>query len=159
MVGKCISTVKDNRNRIVEIAVWGALMLLVGWLLQYGIPCSKKAWTSTYVLITCGMAACILAMLIYAIDIKGHNRWCRFFQAFGVNPLFCYLVGTILSIVFGALRLGTNAAGDTVSIHTLIHDAAKPSPGRPRLPHASMPSPLCSSPGALATSSTRKKYT
>ena len=125
MVGKCISTVKDNRNRIVEIAVWGALMLLVGWLLQYGIPCSKKAWTSTYVLITCGMAACILAMLIYAIDIKGHNRWCRFFQAFGVNPLFCYLVGTILSIVFGALRLGTNAAGDTVSIHTLIHDGCK----------------------------------
>lgn len=125
MIGKCINTVKNNRDRIVEIAVWGALMLLVGWLLQYGIPCSKKAWTSSYVLITCGMASCILAMLIYAIDIKGHNRWCRFFQAFGINPLFCYLVGTILSIVFGAVRFGTNAAGDPVTIHTLIHDGCK----------------------------------
>ncbi len=125
MIGKCINTVKNNRDRIVEIAVWGALMLLVGWLLQYGIPCSKKAWTSSYVLITCGMASCILAMLIYAIDIKGHNRWCRFFQAFGVNPLFCYLVGTILSIVFGAVRFGTNAAGDPVTIHSLIHDGWK----------------------------------
>ena len=122
MIGKCINTVHNNRDRIVEIAVWGALMLLVGWLLQYGIPCSKKAWTSSYVLITCGMASCILAMLIYAIDIKGHNRWCRFFQAFGINPLFCYLVGTILSIVFGAVRFGTNAAGDPVTIHSLIYD-------------------------------------
>lgn len=122
MVGKCINTVHNNRDRIVEIAVWGALMLLVGWLLQYGIPCSKKAWTSSYVLITCGMASCILAMLIYAIDIKGHNRWCRFFQAFGINPLFCYLVGTILAIVFGALRFGTNANGDPITIHSLIYD-------------------------------------
>lgn len=122
MIGKCINTVKNNRDRVVEIAVWGAFMLLVGWLLQYGIPCSKKAWTSSYVLITCGMASCILAMLIYAIDIKGHDRWCRFFQAFGINPLFCYLVGTILSIVFGAVRFGTNAAGDPVTIHTLIYD-------------------------------------
>ena len=125
MMGKCINTVFNNRDRIVEIAVWGAVMLLVGWLLQYGIPCSKKAWTSSYVLITCGMASCILAMLIYCIDIKGHDRWCRFFQAFGVNPLFCYLVGTLFSIVFGALRLGVNQAGDPVTIHTLIHDGCK----------------------------------
>ena len=125
MVGKCINTVHKNQDRIVEIAVWGSLMLLVGWLLQYGIPCSKKAWTSSYVLITCGMASCILAMLIYAIDIKGHNRWCRFFQSFGINPLFCYLVGTLLAITFGALRFGTNADGDPITIHTLIHDGCK----------------------------------
>ena len=123
MMGKCINTVHNNRDRIVEIAVWGALMLLVGWLLQYGIPCSKKAWTSSYVLITCGMASCILAMLIYAIDIKGHNRWCRFFQAFGINPLFCYLVGTVLAIAFGAVRFGTNASGDPITAHSLIYDA------------------------------------
>ena len=122
MMGKCINTVHKNQDRIVEIAVWGSLMLLVGWLLQYGIPCSKKAWTSSYVLITCGMASCILAMLIYAIDIKGHNRWCRFFQAFGINPLFCYLVGTVLAIAFGAVRFGTNAAGDPITLHSLIYD-------------------------------------
>ena len=125
MMGKCINTVHKNQDRIVEIAVWGAVMLLVGWLLQYGIPCSKKAWTSSYVLITCGMASCILAMLIYCIDIKGHNHWCRFFQAFGVNPLFCYLVGTVLAITFGAVRFGTGADGDPITMHSLIHDGCK----------------------------------
>ena len=122
MVGKCLTEVHDNRERVVQIAIWGGVMLLVGWLLQYGIPCSKKAWTSSYVLITCGMAASILAILIYFIDIKGHKRWCRFFQTFGVNPLFCYLVGTVLAIAFGAIRFGMD--GDKpITLHTLIHDA------------------------------------
>ena len=125
MVGKCLVDIHDNRDRIVQIAVWGSVMLLVGWLLQYGIPCSKKAWTTSYVLITCGMASCILAMLIYAIDIKGHNRWCRFFQSFGVNPLFCYLVGTILAIVFGRVQFGVDAAGNTRTIHSMIYDACQ----------------------------------
>ena len=123
MVGKCIVGLKDNRDRIVQIAIWGSVMLLVGWLLQYGIPCSKKAWTSSYVLITCGMASCILAMLIYFIDVRNHKKWCRFFQAFGENPLFCYLIGTILAIVFGTVRFGQSADGTPVTIHSIIHDA------------------------------------
>ena len=123
MVGKCLTSIHDNRDRIVQIAVWGSVMLLVGWLLQYGSPCGKKAWTSTYVLITCGMASCILAMLIYFIDIKGHKRWCRFFQSFGVNPLFCYLVGTILAIAFGAVRFGMDAEEHPVTVHSLLYQA------------------------------------
>ncbi len=71
------------------------------------------------------MAACILGMLIHVIDIRGKKRWCRFFQVFGVNPLFCYLVGTLLSIIFGAVRFGQNADGDNITIHSLIHDGCK----------------------------------
>lgn len=125
MAGKIIYSIHNNTERIVNLALMGIGMLLAGWLLQYGIPCGKKMWSSTFVLITCGMASCILSLLIYIIDVKGRNRWCRFFQAFGMNPLFCYLVGTILSIVFGTVKFGTNAAGDPVSIHSLIHDACK----------------------------------
>ena len=125
MVGKCLIDYRDNRDRVMYIAVWGSVMLLVGWLAQYGIPCSKKAWTSSYVLITCGMASCILAMLIYFIDIKGRNRWCRFFQSFGVNPLFCYLLGSILAIIFGTVRFGMDAEGSPVTLHSLIYDGCQ----------------------------------
>lgn len=106
MVGSFLIKYRDNRERVVKVATLGIGLLLAGWLLQYGIPCGKKAWTTSYVLITTGMASCILSLLVYIIDIKGHDRWCRFFQSFGVNPLFCYLVGTVLSIVFSAVILG-----------------------------------------------------
>lgn len=122
MMGKMLVDIRDNNIRMGKALLWGSIMLLVGWLAQYGIPCSKKVWTSSYVLITCGMASCILGILIYFIDIKGRKRWCRFFQSFGVNPLFCYLVGTLLSIVFGAVRFGEAADGTPVTIHSLIYD-------------------------------------
>ncbi len=120
MVGKVLIDVRDNRDRVVKIAVWGCFLLLMGWLLQYGIPCSKKAWTSSYVLITTGMASCVLAMLIYVIDIQGHHKWTHFFQTFGVNPLFCYLLGSILAIAFGTIRFGMD--GDTpITIKSLLY--------------------------------------
>ncbi|MBR5640408.1 MAG: SEL1-like repeat protein [Muribaculaceae bacterium] len=105
MVGNLLTKYRDNRERVVKVATLGIALLLAGWLLQYGIPCSKKAWTSSYTLITTGMASCILALLVFIIDIKGREHWCRFFQSFGVNPLFCYLLGTILAIVFSAVIL------------------------------------------------------
>lgn len=125
LVGKMLVDIRDNHIRMGKVLLWGSVMLLIGWLAQYGIPCCKKVWTSSYVLITCGMAACILGMLIHVIDIRGKKRWCRFFQTFGVNPLFCYLVGTLLSIIFGAVRFGQNADGDYITIHSLIHDGCK----------------------------------
>lgn len=125
MAGKILIDYRDNRDRVQYVAVLGIALLLTGWLLQYGIPCSKKAWTSTYVLITTGMASCILALLIYVIDIKGRKKWCRFFRAFGVNPLFCYLVGTVLAISFGVVRFGTDLNGAAITPHSLLFDFCK----------------------------------
>ena len=121
MVGRMLLTVHNNGDRVQKLLLWGALMVLGGWLLQYGIPCGKKMWSSTFVLITCGMATCIQGILIYFVDMKGHKRWGRFFESFGVNPLALYLIGTILAILFGAIPLGVNADGDNITIHGSVY--------------------------------------
>jgi len=123
MVGKLIVKNHNNTERIAYLMLCGTSMLLAGWLLQYGIPCGKKMWSSTFVLITCGAAMCILALLLYVIDVKGHKKWCRFFDAFGKNPLMLYLLGTILSILFSAIPIGHAADGSNITIHSAIYDA------------------------------------
>ena len=122
MAGRMIITTYNNTERVTTLLLWGTMMLLAGWLLQYGIPCGKKMWSSTFVLITCGMAMCIQAMLIYFVDIKGHKRWGRFFESFGVNPLALYLLGTILAILFGAIPIGHDADGGNISIHSAVYN-------------------------------------
>ena len=126
LVGRMILTVHNNTERVTTMLLWGTVMLLAGWLLQYGIPCGKKMWSSTFVLITCGMAMCIQAMLIHFVDIKGKKTgWGRFFESFGVNPLALYLLGTVLAILFGAIPVGHDAAGDTVTIHSAVYNFFK----------------------------------
>ena len=123
LVGRMILSVHNNTERVTKMLLWGSVMLLAGWLLQYGIPCGKKMWSSTFVMITCGMAMCIQAMLIHFVDIKGKKgAWARFFESFGVNPLALYLLGTILAILFGAIPVGHNADGSNITIHSAVYN-------------------------------------
>ncbi|MCH4146816.1 MAG: DUF5009 domain-containing protein [Prevotella sp.] len=101
-------------NIISKLFLTGAPLILAGWLLSFGCPISKKVWSPTFVLITTGMGACLLAMLIYVIDVKDHKAWSRFFEAFGVNPLFMYVMGDIIAIVFGAVHFMVNGVSHNV---------------------------------------------
>ena len=123
LVGRMILSVHNNTERVTTMLLWGTLMVLAGWLLQYGIPCGKKMWSSTFVLITCGMAMCIQALLIHFVDVKGNKRgWTRFFESFGVNPLALYLIGTILAILFDAIPIGHDAEGGNITIHSAVYN-------------------------------------
>ncbi len=97
----------------------GTAMMFTGMLLSYGCPVNKKIWSPTYVLVTCGMAASLLALLIWLIDVKGYRQWSRFFEVFGVNPLFMYVLGGVLSILFGSIQIPWHQG--TVSIHGLLY--------------------------------------
>ena len=120
LVGRMILSLHNNTERVTTMLLWGTVMLLAGWLLQYG---GKKMWSSTFVMITCGMAMCIQAMLIHFVDIKGKKGgWARFFETFGVNPLALYLIGTILAILFGAIPVGHDAEGGNITIHSAVYN-------------------------------------
>lgn len=117
LVGGMIVRVKDNTLRINNLFILGTILTFGGFLLSYGMPINKKIWSPTFVLTTCGLAASFLGLLIWIIDIKGHRKWCRFFEAYGINPLFMYVFGSLLSIVIGNIRFAY--AGAETGIITL----------------------------------------
>ena len=81
----------------------GVILTFSGFLLSYGCPINKKIWSPTFVLATCGLASSFLALLIWIIDVKGYKKWSLFFESFGVNPLFMYVLGGVLGILFGSI--------------------------------------------------------
>lgn len=109
LAGAMIMQTRDNRERTLRLFITGAVLTFAGLLLSYGCPINKKIWSPTFVLTTCGLASTLLALLIWVIDIRGHRRWCRFFEAFGINPLFMYCLGAVLSILFGFIRVGDSS--------------------------------------------------
>lgn len=106
LCGAMLMQTTDNRERTLLLFIVGAVFTFAGMLLSYGCPINKKIWSPTFVLTTCGLASTLLALLIWVIDIRGHRRWCRFFELFGVNPLFMYCLGAVLSILFGFISVG-----------------------------------------------------
>lgn len=110
MAGLMIMDTKDNDKRIERLFILGTLLTFAGFLMDYGMPINKKIWSPSYVLVTCGLASSLLAILIWIIDIKGYKTWCKFFEAFGINPLFLYVLGGVLSIIIGSILVPCSAA-------------------------------------------------
>lgn len=122
LCGFLLMQVKDNRERICRLFIVGTILTFAGFLLSYGMPINKKIWSPTFVLTTCGLASSFLGLLIWIIDIRGHRRWCRFFESFGVNPLFMYCLGAVLSILFGFIKVPYAAAeSGMASLHTWLY--------------------------------------
>ena len=99
---------KDINMRVNRLFIIGAILMFAGFLLEYAIPFNKKIWTPTFALVTCGLASTLLALLIWIIDIKGYKKWCRFVEAFGINPLFLYVLGGVVGNILGIIKFGGN---------------------------------------------------
>ncbi|MCQ2229731.1 MAG: DUF5009 domain-containing protein [Bacteroidales bacterium] len=80
-----------------------SVMIVMGCVLSYIMPINKAVWSPSFVLFTCGMATCMLAMLKVLVDDMGHNVWCKLFQIFGLNALGLYVISEMLPSVFGRL--------------------------------------------------------
>lgn len=85
-------------SQLIHLFLIGTILTFAGFLLSYGCPISKKIWTPTFTLVTCGLASSFLGLLVWIIDVKGKKGWSRFFEAFGVNPLFMYVFSEVLAI-------------------------------------------------------------
>ena len=119
-IGKIMMETKDIHEKIERLFIFGAILTFCGFLLSYGCPINKKIWSPTFVLTTCGLGSTLLALLIWIIDVKGQKKWSRFFEAFGINPLFMYVLGAVLSIIIGNIMV--YAGGKTISLKGYIYN-------------------------------------
>lgn len=106
MVGRGFLSRKALGDKIEYLFVVGTILMFAGFLLSYGCPISKKIWTPTFALVTCGMGSMTLALLTWLVDKhQFQNGLTRFFQVFGVNPLATYIIADLLIIPIYMLPL------------------------------------------------------
>lgn len=117
--GKVMMESKTTKDKVLAFLLAGAIMVIGGYLLSYGLPLNKRIWSPSYVLVTCGLASLLQGILMYIIDIQGRQRAATFFLWFGVNPLFLYVLSEVMAIVFGY-----NGVNELVynTIHTVVAD-------------------------------------
>lgn len=116
--GKLISDSKENAQKIQSLFIMGTILLFSGFLLDYGFGINKKIWSSSFVLATTGLASLLLGLLVWIIDVKGHKKWSVFFESFGVNPMFVYVFGALLSILTG--NIGFTFQGEWISVKSYL---------------------------------------
>src|SRR5690606_15881284 len=101
-----------NFKTIALLMLAGAALVFLALSWDLLFPINKKLWTSSYVLLTVGIDVMALAFLVYSIEILNKRNWTYFFEVFGKNPLFIYILsGLFVSLLFMFQIDGTSAYG------------------------------------------------
>jgi predicted acyltransferase len=99
LAGKWIQQRGREYEGIAKLLLAGAVCVALALAWNPLFPINKKLWTGSFVLLTVGIDCILLSALIYVIDFLQKKRWTYFFEVFGKNPLFIYLLSEIGAIL------------------------------------------------------------
>jgi predicted acyltransferase len=97
-VGRFVQQKGKTYEGLTKLLLAGFGLLLLAYCWNFFFPINKKLWTSSFVLCTVGLDCIILATVIYLIEFRKTVNWTYFFEVFGKNTLFIYLLSELLVI-------------------------------------------------------------
>ncbi len=103
LAGIFIQKSGNTYSTVWKLVLAGIIAIILAQIWDPFFPINKAIWTSSYVLLSIGWALIIIALLILIIELWKLKAWTYFFEVFGKNPLFIYvlsgLVITLMSII------------------------------------------------------------
>jgi predicted acyltransferase len=100
-VGEWIGALRGDWPRLLRrMAAVGAACFVGGELWGRIFPVNKSLWTSSYVLVTAGLAMISLAVCYYLVDVRRlRGRWMVVPMVFGTNCIFAYAFSMFVALV------------------------------------------------------------
>jgi len=108
-------TQHSSLNKVAGLFFFGTILLAVGYIWSYYFALNKALWTSSYVVVTSGLALLVLGACYWLIDLKGYKKWAWPFVVFGVNALPLFVFSGIAARMLSAYRV-TGIDGSPVSL-------------------------------------------
>jgi predicted acyltransferase len=86
--------------------VAACVLIFTGFVWDMVFPINKKIWTSSYTIYTTGLALLVISIMIYSIEFKKQTGvWSRFFDVFGKNALFIFVLSGALPRLLALWRI------------------------------------------------------
>jgi predicted acyltransferase len=107
--GILAGTLLKSRRPEAEKAVWlfvaGCFALLGAYIWNGFFPINKSLWTSSFVLLTSGLALQGLALCYWLIDVQGYKKWTKPFVAFGVNAITVFFLSGLIPRILNMIKV------------------------------------------------------
>src|SRR5262249_38239207 len=114
--------VLSRLNKVSGIFFFAIVLFALAWIWNSFFPFNKSLWTSSYVLVTCGLALFTFGFCYWLIDIKGYKKWAWPFIIFGANALALFVFSGIFARMMSAYKVAYTAEGKGISAQKWIVD-------------------------------------
>ena len=119
--GDTLRANSTDTRKLQNLLFAGAVCVGLGLLWSLHFPINKHLWSSSFILLTGGMAFLLLGLFFWIIDVLDFQRWAFFFQVIGLNSLTIYLAYRFIDfhytsqLLFGGLYAPASEAWQGVS--------------------------------------------
>ncbi len=101
--------------KLTGLMAGGAAAFSLGLLWGTSFPINKNLWTSSYALAMAGLAAVVLALCLWIIDVRGWKAWAAPFRWLGSNAIALFVLATLATL----LLIGVKSTGTDGKLHSL----------------------------------------
>jgi predicted acyltransferase len=91
IAGDILRSDRKESKKLQILLLAGIAGIGIGLFWGLHFPINKHLWSSSFILLTAGMAFLILSVFYYVIDVLKFQSWTFFFQVIGMNSLTIYL--------------------------------------------------------------------
>ena len=115
MAGHLLISDRSSTNKVIYFLVAGLFLAALGYVWGLAFPVNENLWTSSFVLVTSGMASMVFGAAYYTIDVRGFSQGTQPGIIFGANAITAYVLADVLALIFYRMTLGDA----TLSIHAV----------------------------------------
>ena len=108
--------------KLAALMAGGGLALSLGLLWGISFPINKNLWTSSYALFMAGLAAVVLALCLWIVDVRGWRAWAKPFLWLGTNAIALFVLSTLATILLIAVKIPGDG-GKPRSLYGAIYQA------------------------------------
>ena len=105
LAGDILRSDKKEYKKLQLLGIAGASGITLGLLWSLHFPINKHLWTSSFILLTGGMAFLAIALFYFVIDVLGYKKWAFFFYVIGLNSLTVYLAYRFIDFAYSSRML------------------------------------------------------
>lgn len=105
LTGHWLRSGRAQLEKVGGLFFAGACAVTVGWAWHFFFPVNKALWTSSFVVLTAGLALELLAVCYWLVDIKNYQRWAKPFVIFGTNALALFVFSGLLDRLMELIKI------------------------------------------------------
>lgn len=118
--GRWLAADRPLAERLNLLFAAGVLATILGSVWGWVFPVNKNLWTSSYVLLTAGLAALTLATVSWLVDVRGWRGWTYPFVVYGMNPILAFVGSGLMARLIYSVITVPAADGSRVSLQAAI---------------------------------------
>src|SRR6202000_174657 len=81
------------------------ILIAASLLLNTYLPINKRLWTTTFALLSSGVALVLFAFIYIITDVKKWQKWCGLFLLFGSNALLAFIISNLIIPIFDIITI------------------------------------------------------